>query len=49
MIAETIAILQSNKFYGISESIEIAKGKHEKIYTFKDAKEKIKRLWLSRK
>jgi len=49
MIAETIKTLQSSDFYGISETIEIAKGKQEKIYTFKDAKNKIKRLWRLKK
>ncbi len=49
MIAETIRLLQVNDFYGVSENVEIAKGKFEKVYTFKDAFKKIKRLWLSRK
>lgn len=50
MIAETIKLLQSNNWYGISESIEIAKGKNEKIYTLKEGVEKIYRLWqLSRR
>jgi len=47
-IAETIRVLQSNDFYGESESIEIAKGKFEKVYTWKDAFKKIKRIWKSR-
>jgi hypothetical protein len=49
MIAELINILNSNDYYGVSQNIEIAKGKHEKVYTFKDLKRKIKRIWLSRK
>ena len=49
MIAETIRLLQSNEFCGVSKTVEIAKGKYEKVYTFKDAFKKIKRLWLSRK
>ena len=49
MIAETIKILQSNDFYGETEAIEIAKGKNEYVNNFADAKEKIKRIWLSKK
>jgi hypothetical protein len=49
MIAELIEILQSGNFYGVSKEIEIAKGKHEKVYTFKDMKTKIVRQWRSRK
>lgn len=46
MISETIKLLQSNNWYGISEAIEIAKGRDEKIYSFKEATEKIYRQWL---
>lgn len=46
MIAETIKILQSDNFYNLSEAVEIAKGKYEKIYTIKEAINKIKRQWL---
>ena len=49
MIAETIRLLQNNEFYGVSENVEIAKGKYEKIYTLKDAFKKINRIWLSKK
>lgn len=49
MITETIKLLQSNDWYGVSEAIEIAKGKYEKVLTFSDAKQKIKRQWLLRK
>jgi hypothetical protein len=49
MIAETIKFLQSNNWYGISESIEIAKGRDEKIYTFKEGVEKIYRQWRLKK
>lgn len=49
MIAEVIRLIQNNNFYGESESIEIAKGKYEKVNTFKEAKQKIKRIWQSRK
>lgn len=48
MIAETIKLLQSNKWYGCGENIEIAKGKNEIPYNWSEAKEQIKRykLWL---
>ena len=49
MIAETIKILISDKFYGVSKTIEIAKGKHERVTNVKDGIEKIKRSWQSRK
>lgn len=46
MIHKIIDLLQSNDFYNVSERVEIAKGKHEMITSFKDAKRKIKRQWL---
>lgn len=45
MIAETIKLLQSNNWYGISESIEIAKGRDEKVYKLSEGIEKIYRSW----
>ncbi len=35
--------------YGICDEIEIAKGKWEVIESWSEAKEQIKRQWLSRK
>lgn len=49
MIADTIKLLQSNNWYGISEAIEIAKGRDEKVFTIKEALIKIKRVWQFRK
>ena len=49
MITQIIDLLQTNDFYNVSENIEFAKGKKEIVTSFKDGKEKIKRLWLSRK
>lgn len=46
---EIIELLQSDKFYGAGEFTEIAKGKNELAYTFKEGKEKIIRAWRSRK
>jgi hypothetical protein len=46
MIAETIKILQSGDFYGVSDNIEIAKGKYEYIHSLREGLIKIKRAWL---
>jgi hypothetical protein len=43
MIAETIKLLKSNKWYGCGENIEIAKGKNEIVKNWSQAKEQIKR------
>ena len=48
MIKQILDIIHNNDLYGVSESVEIAKGKYEKVYTFREAKEKIKRIWLSK-
>jgi hypothetical protein len=49
MIAKIIDLLQSNDFHGVSKNVDIAKGKHEYITSFKDCNKKIKRLWLQKK
>lgn len=49
MITLLIKELQSKPHYGVSETIEIAKGKNEYINSWVDFKRKIKRLWLSRR
>lgn len=43
MIAQTIELLQTLPFYGVSEEVEIAKGKYEKSNSFKKYFNKIKR------
>lgn len=48
MIEEVLNIILRNDLYGVSENVEIAKGKFEKIDTWKECKEKIKRIWRSR-
>ena len=48
-IANTIAILQSDDFYGAGEFTEIAKGKHEMLSDWKGFKRKIQRAWQSRR
>jgi len=45
MISQLLNILATNEFYGISENIEIAKGKYEVVHTWKDVWYKIKRHW----
>lgn len=48
MIEEVLNILANNDLYGVSQNVEIAKGKYEKVYTWKECKEKVKRIWLSK-
>lgn len=49
MIADIIQLLQSHDFYGAGEFTEIAKGKNELVTNWNGFKNKIKRIWLSRK
>ena len=49
MITNLINLLAIEKFYGVSENVEIAKGKYEIPYTWKQGLEKIKRIWYGRK
>lgn len=49
MIPKIIELLQSNDFYNVSETVEIAKGKYEKVETIKDGVNKIKRAWQQKK
>jgi hypothetical protein len=47
---ELIEMLNMNEYYGVSENIEIAKGRYQIPYTWKDAWKNIKRrLWQKRK
>lgn len=46
LIIDTIKLLQSEKWYGCSDVIEIAKGKNAYSRTWPQAKEKMKRAWL---
>jgi len=45
MIKNVIELLARGEYYGISEDIEIAKGKYEYITSWKRAWQKIKRLY----
>jgi hypothetical protein len=49
MIKDIIDLLNTSKHYGVSERVEIAKGKYEMPTTWKQCWNKIKRLWLTRK
>ncbi len=44
MIKNILDLLNSDNWYGISENVEIAKGKYSGIKDFKQMKEQIKRL-----
>ena len=46
---EVIKILHSNDFINVSEFVEIAKGKHEQVFTIKEVIKKIKRVWRLKK
>lgn len=41
-------LLQISDFYGVSKEVDIAKGKYKVPYTWKELKEKIKRIWYGR-
>jgi hypothetical protein len=45
MINIILDILAMDDFYGVSETIDIAKGKNEIPLTFKSGIKKIKRKW----
>jgi hypothetical protein len=42
---EVLDYLLKNELIGVSESVDIAKGKHELVSSFKDIRTKIKRGW----
>jgi hypothetical protein len=43
MITQILSLLQTNEFYGVSENVEIAKGKYQLPSDFKTVLVKIKR------
>jgi hypothetical protein len=49
MLKGIIDLLQTGKYYGVSEKVDIAKGKYELPTTWKGTWKLIKRLWLKRK
>ena len=46
MIVEIIKILNQDEYYGAGNYVEIAKGKNELTYSFKDFRRKLKRQRL---
>jgi hypothetical protein len=49
MIVGIIELLNMAEHYGVSERVEIAKGKYEIARTWKQGLNKIKRVWQTRK
>lgn len=49
MLKDIIQLLSQNEYYGVSERVELSKGKYQIDYSFRGAMQKIKRLWLIRK
>ena len=49
MIQGIIKELQAKDHYGIGNTIEIAKGKNELVTNWKGFKNKIRRIWRSKK
>lgn len=48
MIKNIIDLLNLDDFYGISENVDIAKGKYHYPRTIKEAKQLLKRIWKSK-
>ena len=46
---EVLDYLLANDLHGVSDNIEIAKGRHELVTSFTDVKNKFKRIWLQKK
>lgn len=49
MLRQIIELLQSEDFYAVSDTIEIAKGKNKIPQTIAEGKTQIKRQWQLRK
>jgi hypothetical protein len=48
MIKTVIDLLNLGEFYGVSDDIDIAKGKYKYPSTIKEAKMLLKRIWKSK-
>jgi hypothetical protein len=48
MISEIIKLSQAHRYAGVSENVEIAKGKYKRVYTWKQFWNLIKRTWLKK-
>jgi len=46
---EVLDYLLDNELVGVSKTVDIAKGKNELVFSFKEVKEKIKRIWQLKK
>jgi len=46
---EVLDFLLKNELIGVSENVDIAKGKYELASSFKEARKKIKRIWQLKK
>jgi hypothetical protein len=49
MIKNIIDLLNAGDYYGVSDNVDFAKGSRKIPYTWKQAKELIKRMWHGRK
>jgi hypothetical protein len=49
MIKNVIDLLNLGDFYGVSEDIDIAKGKYKYPQTIKEGKLLLKRIWKSKR
>lgn len=49
MIKQILELLAMDNWYGISEEVDIAKGKYKACSNLSDAKEQIKRIYYGRK
>jgi hypothetical protein len=48
MIGKIIELLNASDWYGVSENIDIAKGKYKAISNMEEAKQQIKRLYYGK-
>ena len=48
MISNIIDLLNLSEHYGVSKTVDIAKGKYKVPYTWKELRKKIKRIWNGR-
>ena len=48
MIKNIIDLLVMDSYFGVSKTVDFAKGKYKIPYTWKDGKEQLKRIWYGR-
>jgi len=48
MIKQIIELLNASDWYGVSENIDIAKGKYKAVSNWSEAKKQIKRIYYGR-